>query len=157
MRTDPKQKKQEQIVELLQKIDSDYNWFGIAGRLLKTFNCELICFALKKLTDETNQNIKSMIPNENKIVPYLYTIAKSWKLDYLSFEQKEEDKKTAKPFFSSTNMFTPIWGWEPDWRVESQRRLKFLRQKLELVHGEKRKEVKKEIGYIENKLENIKG
>jgi len=156
MRTDPKQQRQEQIVELLQKIDPDYNWFGIAGRLLKTFDCELICFALKELTNETNQNIKSMTPNANNIMPYLYKIVKSWEPEYCSWKQKEEDGKVAKLLDKTFGDIGVVKSLDSGWRIESQKKLKFLRQKLELVYGEKREEIKREIERIKNKLENIK-
>jgi len=83
---------QEKIAELLIPVADNYNWYRMAGWLLKRFTCEKILHGISNLTDDTKKIIAWKVrTNDKKIYPYMRTIIQNNGFEFDAEQQKRED------------------------------------------------------------------
>lgn len=95
MRNDEKQKQQERIVKQLLLIREDFNWFVIAGRLLKSFAVEEILNGIGCLNTKGILKIRKLTDNTHRLIAYLIAVIdkNNKRIICDELEQKAETQK----------------------------------------------------------------
>lgn len=161
-RKDKKQEQQIMIVDQLLLIRKDFNWFEIAGRLLKVFDVDAILILLDGLTKKGERKVKSLSYQEYQVIPYLTKAIQNKTLLIQADEYKEkakrekaEHKKDADVFIQKmeerglTNVTNKQ---EDDWVVRVRQNRKNLIRERIVANENRKREIDRELMKIINGL-----